>query len=244
MVARTQKKFRIELQQEAYRARLSRGAIASGGVSNDVGTQEILDAISALRADLLGGDVATANLTPDTERIIQEKVAVENELKLLSSALDKTKKEIAGLRYSSIHGDRISSMNNQLDEIVMAAEEATNNILESAEEIDSDLQKMQQTASTDDEFMLLEKMSAEVIKIYEACNFQDLTGQRVTKVCETLKHVETRVDAMIKCLGGDDSAFSELVEPEELEDADGVALEGPQTAGEGISQADIDSMFD
>ena len=52
---------------------------------------------------------------------------------------------------------------------------------------------------------------------------------------EKLKHVETRVDAMIKCLGGDGSAFSELVEPEELEDADGVALEGPQTAGEGIS---------
>ena len=135
-------------------------------------------------------------------------------------------------------------MNNQLDEIVMAAEEATNNILESAEEIDSDLQKMQQSASTDDEFMLLEKMSAEVIKIYEACNFQDLTGQRVTKVCETLKHVETRVDAMIKCLGDDDDAYSELIEPEELEDADGVALEGPQMAGEGISQADIDSMFD
>ena len=40
---------------------------------------------------------------------------------------------------------------------------------------------------------------------------------------------------MIECLEGDDSAFSELVEPEELEDADGVALEGPQTAGEGIS---------
>ena len=91
---------------------------------------------------------------------------------------------------------------------------------------------MQQSASTDDGFMLLGKMSAEVIKIYEACNFQDLTGYCVTKVCETLKHAETRVDAMIECLGGDDSAFSELVEPE---DADRVALEGPQTAGEGIS---------
>ncbi len=136
---------------------MSRGAIASGGVSNNVGRQEILDAILALRAAFLGGDVATANLTPDTERIIQEKVTVENELKLLSSAFDKTKKEIAGLRYSSIHGDQISSLNNQLDEIVMAAEEATNNILESAEEIDSDLRKMQQSASTDDGFMLLGK---------------------------------------------------------------------------------------
>ena len=45
-------------------------------------------------------------------------------MKLLSNALDKTKKELAGLRYSSIHGNRISSMNNQLDEIVMASEEA------------------------------------------------------------------------------------------------------------------------
>ena len=70
---------------------------------------------------------------------------------------DKTKKEIAGLRYSSMHGDQISSLNNQLDEIVMAAEEATNNILESAEEIDSDLRKMQQSASTYDGFMLLGK---------------------------------------------------------------------------------------
>ena len=40
---------------------------------------------------------------------------------------------------------------------------------------------------------------------------------------------------MIECLGGDNSAFSELVKPEALEDADGVALEGPQTVGEGIS---------
>ena len=44
----------------------------------------------------------TAKLVPDTELIIQEKVAVENELKLLSNALDETKKEIAGLRYLSI----------------------------------------------------------------------------------------------------------------------------------------------
>jgi len=86
-------------------------------------------------------------------------------------------------------------------------------------------------------------MSAEVKKVYETCNFQDLTGQRVTKVINTLKHVEARVDAMVKCLGGDETAFVGLVESEE-EDKDEVALAGPQIAGEGISQADIDSMFD
>lgn len=191
----------------------------------------------------MAGDGAGSNFSESTERIIQEKLVVENELKMLSQALDRTKKEIAGLRHSAVHGDRISTMNNQLDEVVKAAEDATNNILESAEEIDSEVQKMQQNVSDDDEFVALGEMSAEVINIYEACNFQDLTGQRVTKVIETLKHVEARVDAMIKCLGGDETAFAELVESEE-EDKDEIALAGPQIAGESISQADIDSMFD
>ena len=174
----------------------------------------------------------------------QEKLVVENELKLLSDALDETKKEIAGLRYSAVYGDRLTTMNNQLDEIVRAAEDATNNILASAEEIDSGVQKLQANASTDEEFVTLEAIAADVIRIYEACNFQDLTGQRVTKVVNTLKHVEARVDAMIKCLDGDEQAFVELADLEEEADEDGIALEGPQSAGEGISQEDIDAMFD
>ena len=49
---------------------------------------------------------------------------------------------------------------------------------------------------------------------------------------------------MIKCLGGDEIAFAELIEQEETKEIEDVALEGPQSAGEGISQDDIDSMFD
>ncbi len=244
MSVRSQRKFRIEVQQEEYLAKRSGKPSLATRVSNGGGHQEILDAIADLRNDLTAGNGSGPGIGADTERIIQEKVVVENELKMLSLSLDQTKKEIAGLRYSSVHGDRISKMNNQLDEVVKAAEDATNSILESAEEIDSDVQKLQKNVADDDQFMALEKMSAEVIKIYEACNFQDLTGQRVTKVIETLKHVEARVDAMIKCLGGDESAFADLVEQEEAEANDKVALAGPQTAGEGISQADIDSMFD
>ena len=76
MAVRTQKKFRIELQQEEYLARLGTGPIAAKGASNDVGTQEILDAITALREDLLGEGTTAAPAAPDTERIILEKVAL------------------------------------------------------------------------------------------------------------------------------------------------------------------------
>ena len=243
MSARPQKKFRIEIQQEEYLAQLN-GNPPLITDNSSVGTQEVLNAIAALREDLLSDDGLSAGLGADTERIVQEKILVENELKMLSKALDDTKKEIAGLRYSSVYGDRISTMNNQLDEVVKASEDATNNILASAEEIDSEVQKLQINVVDDDQFVALENVSAEVIKIYESCNFQDLTGQRVTKVIETLKHVEARVDAMIKCLGGDEIAFAELIEQEETKEIEDVTLEGPQSAGEGISQDDIDSMFD
>ncbi len=217
MSARPQKKFRIEIQQEEYMAQLN-GNPPLITDNSSVGTQEVLNAIAALREDLLSDDGLSAGLGADTERIVQEKILVENELKMLSKALDDTKKEIAGLRYSSVYGDRISTMNNQLDEVVKASEDATNNILASAEEIDSEVQKLQINVVDDDQFVALENVSAEVIKIYESCNFQDLTGQRVTKVIETLKHVEARVDAMIKCLGGDEIAFAELIEQEETKD--------------------------
>lgn len=242
MSATPRKKFRIEIQKEQFLAQYDGKKGAANGNPGLADGHEILEAINALRQDILnGGGGADGNLGTDAERIIQEKLLVESELKSLSKALEETKREIAGLRYSAVHGDRIVTMSHQLDAIVDATEEATNNILASAEVMDSDIQRLQKVASTEDEIVTLESLSDEVIKIFEACNFQDLTGQRVTKVVETLKHVEARVDAMIKCLGGDAAAFENLVEPEE---SDTIELEGPKREGEGISQADIDSMFD
>jgi len=239
MPARTQKKFRIEIQREEYLAqRNKKRANGSNGTANG-SSDEMLAELQALRSDLQTYGCGAA-LGPDTERIIQEKVALENELRSLSKALDDTKREIAGLRYSSIHGDRISSMNNQLDAIIEASEDATNRILSSAETIEEGLQHVQTNATEEDEISALEALGDEVIKIFEACNFQDLTGQRITKVIETLKYVEERVDNMISMLG-DDSAFVNLVEPEEVED---VGMHGPQREGEGISQSEIDSLFD
>ena len=243
MSARTKKKFRIELQQEEYQSRLNGSGDVGAGAPNGSGHLEVLQAIQALRDDLAEG--GAAGLGPDAERIIQEKVMIESELRQLSESLEETKREIAGLRYSSIHGDRIVSMNHQLDEVVQATEEATNKILAAAETIDADVQQLQANVTEEDEISALEKVGDEVIKIFEACNFQDLTGQRVTKVISTLKHVEDRVDAMIRCLGGDAAALETLVEPDdEDQSTEGIALHGPQSDGEGISQADIDSMFD
>ena len=77
----------------------------------------------------------------------------------------------------------------------------------------------------------------------EACSFQDLTGKRITKVVGTMKFVEERVNAMAELCGRDEvEALADDWDLSERRD-DGMPLEGPQRAGEGISQDDIDKLF-
>ncbi len=241
MTAKIQKKFHAEIQREQI---LNLQRDKSGGQLSDANMaahRDTQQAIHELAQKLLAHGQSGGGLGQDAERIIQEKILIENELKSLSKALDDTKREIAGLRFSIAGDNRIKSMNNQLDAINAEAEDATNKILSAAEIIDENLKGLLKNASDDDETSILENLSEEVIKIFEACNFQDLTGQRITKVVDALKYVETRVDSMIKGLGGDESAFAALVEPDDSEET---ALFGPQSAGEGNSQEEIDALFD
>ena len=86
-------------------------------------------------------------------------------------------------------------------------------------------------------------VSEKTVAALAACRFQDLTGQRITKVVGTMKFVEERVDAMAELCGRDEvrALADEWDLPQQLDD--GVPLEGPQRAGEGISQDDIDELF-
>jgi chemotaxis protein CheZ len=60
---------------------------------------------------------------------------------------------------------------DELNEIVRVTEDTTNTILEEAEEIDNG-----------------GMITDSVAKIYEACSFQDITGQRIGKVVVALKN--------------------------------------------------------
>jgi chemotaxis protein CheZ len=81
-----------------------------------------------------------------------------------------------------------------------------------------------------------------VVRIFEACNFQDITGQRIDKVVRTLDFIEERVANMIQTWGSE--AFINLPPPVEVaENAEKQLLNGPQLEGKAISQADIDALF-
>jgi chemotaxis protein CheZ len=77
-----------------------------------------------------------------------------------------------------------------------------------------------------------------------ACGFQDITGQRISKIVHSLRFIEERVDAMMEIFGREtiEALVGELRSDEEGLRG-GIALHGPQLPGEAVSQDEIDKRF-
>ncbi|MEP2706960.1 MAG: chemotaxis protein [Roseibium sp.] len=161
--------------------------------------------------------------------------AVTEELTMIAKQISRMKQEISQLRANDMTGNRIPSAGLELDAIVEATEEATNTIMEAAEEI--------MGADTSDTYAYQELVSNKMIGIFEACTFQDITGQRISKVVETLNYIDERVSSFIEHLRIPEDLEVEIEESEEERRKRELILHGPQHAGEGVSQNDIDALL-
>lgn len=153
---------------------------------------------------------------------------LRQELVALETAIEKTRHEIADT------GTPISSTQarDELDAVVAATREATDDIMNACETL--------QALSADLDADAQAAIQAQVTRIYEACSFQDITGQRITKVINLLHVVENKVGHMLQTLvheGGD--ANTPVVQA----DADAALMNGPQLAGNALSQDDIDKLL-
>ncbi|MDX1739289.1 MAG: protein phosphatase CheZ, partial [Alphaproteobacteria bacterium] len=186
-----------------------------------------------------------------TSNVNGEEIDLELRLEVaqMVRTIAKAKNELAQIKHPDAEDDRIEQASTELDAIVMATERATNTILEATETIEKDLTQIAALAHEDEDIMTLtDKIAAQTTGILEACNFQDITGQRINKVITTMQFIEERIRKMIEIWGFD--AFSELPVPissdpkSEDYDPDADLLAGPQLEGQGISQAEIDALFD
>jgi chemotaxis protein CheZ len=80
-------------------------------------------------------------------------------------------------------------------------------------------------------------LTGAVTQIYEASSFQDITGQRITKVVRALQSMETKLQALAGAFGRADFTPAAPVE------GDAALLNGPQLAQSASSQDDIDALF-
>jgi chemotaxis protein CheZ len=157
------------------------------------------------------------------------------ELERLAAYINRAKEEISELCPAELRHDELPAAADQLDAIVTHTEEATTQILDNAEAIDR--------LAGEIDPKLRDSMRASVTRIYEACNFQDITGQRITKVVKTLKHIEEELDKLLQVFGIEAPAQPKRVKGP-LETAQGrELLNGPQLPDEANRQAEIDALL-
>lgn len=168
-------------------------------------------------------------------------LVLKKELVGLFGHMQKIRKELAALNTPG-SSDHFGSMSEQLDAIVNATEGATNSIMESVEDIDNLMNEAR--AATQDPALIavFDKVNDKVNQVFEACSFQDITGQRVGKVVNSLKFVEERINSIILTWGRDELT-KVVVEIKEEKDPEKALLNGPQLPGKGVSQEEVDKML-
>ena len=172
-----------------------------------------------------------------------EKLKIE--LDLIHDAITRTKQEIAVLHGKSFDGDEMAKVNGELGAVVGGTEEATQQILAAAEAIDNASTALGKVTSPDQHKKLLEEIQDNVVAIFEACNFQDLTGQRISKVMTTMKFIENHITEMMDIWGGVDAIRAHAPPIVDEREGDDRLLNGPKLDGDigHASQDDIDAMF-
>ena len=164
---------------------------------------------------------------------------------MIYEAINQTKREIATVHVTGFEGPEMARVTNELDAIVGGTESATETILSGAEDIDQMAATLLARLKDDQNQALAQDIQDRVVKIFEACNFQDLTGQRITKVVGTLKFIEMHIVRMMEIWGGIE-AFKDIA-PETIATREGDTrlLNGPKVAGDvgHASQDEIDALF-
>ena len=158
-----------------------------------------------------------------------------------ADAVAALKRSLASLM-SDRDGRRLTRAAAELGAAVESMEKAAQAVLAAAESIDDGMRAMPCAHAAGAGCETAPEMQQRIAQIYEACNFQDLAGQRIGKVIAMLMMVEERLVAMIQRHSGvgvaQQAQTSKPTQSTEL-------INGPRLDGASghASQLDIDAMF-
>ncbi len=176
------------------------------------------------------------------ERVICELRALSSErkgellgvLEYLSLYIRRTREEVSTLKQEDRGGAFLSSTTDELEEILTETANAANEIMSAAEAIEEIGAKADPETSA--------ALCDAVTRIYEASAFQDITGQRITKVVRALQHIEGRIAALAEACDDGTVRDTAVLAVEEA-DGDAGLLNGPQLGKNANTQSEIDRLF-
>ena len=154
-----------------------------------------------------------------------------NVLEYLSDHIRVTRSEIGALKAGNGNAQMFSTTTDELEEIVTETARATNRIMDAAEAVE----KVSASLEPGPANALMEA----VTNIYEASAFQDITGQRITKIVRSLQSLEEKLASLANAFG----PLDELAATEQQPEGDAALLNGPQLEKTAASQTDIDALF-
>ena len=203
-------------------------------VEQMIGTRRTRDAVQPPPTD--------QSPVPETTATSEARFAAPDELSALRDILARNTRTLVALMNDG-KDRRMARAAGELAAAVESMETATQKVLASVESVD-DCARVLVSALTDDyHHGLAQDIQDHVVRVYEACNFQDLAGQRIGKVIATLVMVEEQLSAMIER----NNSVAGAARP------DGVAgsqpsrdlLNGPRLDGAGghATQQDVDLIF-
>ncbi len=233
------KVYRIE---ESARPRAAEG-LAVADAEGALRHREFMTELQTLRA-LIGPRAGVDRDAAERARVqIAEAQAYRNELSLIYAAVERTRNEMTALGAEAPGSEKTARARCELAAIVGGTERATQSILQAAEEIDQAANTLSAAMKNGHDQGLAHDIRDRVVQIFEACNFQDLTGQRVAHVLATLQFVEEHV-ARLTAIWHGIERFTPVVF-DEPEDSDRRFLNGPKLDHDPghSSQDDIDGLF-
>jgi chemotaxis protein CheZ len=172
----------------------------------------------------------------DIRKTIQELALATNEVLLteLRSVMDRihhVRSEMGKLDGQKLSKEFIPSANLELEAIVKATEQATNIILDAAEGLQATAKKAPREIG--------DAINLHTGKIVEACTFQDITGQRVSRVVKTLVDIEKELEGFLSGKPAS-KASAPAAKGGAIDEAS--LMNGPQLKQP--SQEEIDKLFD
>ena len=162
--------------------------------------------------------------------------AIRRELNNIVDYIQSLRREISALQANDMRQKRIPAAGQELAAIVKSTEHASNIIMECAEAV--------MTADFSDLTAYNKFVTERMTRIIEACAFQDITGQRIAKVVETLEHIESRVSRFAEATDAKDmQGHVTAAEAMEAERRVRLFIHGPPLQGEGSDQLEIDEII-